>query len=162
MEEIPGAVVEETWRELATFSTAQAKRYMKHIGKAQPYLLAFVLGTTEDLSTDAHELANYMFVVIHRIFEKAAGKIGRVTDRKIDAMHEQNESFIASFENANERFLERAAKTVASKQPFVMKYVVETLVEAPESDEPVELTDEESGQIFLTLKTVIDLLDAAA
>ena len=44
-----------------------------------------------------------------------------------------------------------------------MKYVVETLIEAPEGDEdPVELTEEDVGYLFLLLKTVVDLLDKAA
>jgi hypothetical protein len=32
-------------------------------------------------------------------------------------------------------------------------------MEAPEEEEPVELTEEDVGYIFLLLKTVIDVLD---
>jgi hypothetical protein len=47
----------------------------------------------------------------------------------------------------------------SSSQPFVLKYVTEALLE--ESDPSLSLTEEESGLIFLTLKTVIDALDEA-
>ncbi|MBI4490873.1 MAG: hypothetical protein HY694_17450 [Deltaproteobacteria bacterium] len=47
----------------------------------------------------------------------------------------------------------------SSSQPFVLKYVAEALLE--ESDPSLSLTEEESGLIFLTLKTVIDALDEA-
>jgi len=40
-----------------------------------------------------------------------------------------------------------------------MKYVVETLMEAPEDEDPVALTEEDMGYLFLLLKTVVDLLD---
>ena len=47
-----------------------------------------------------------------------------------------------------------------SSQPYVMKYVVETLIEAPEEENPVALTDEDTGFLFLLLKTVVDVLDS--
>ncbi len=62
----------------------------------------------------------------------------------------------------HERFFERIARVQVSKQPYVMKYVVETLIEAPEEEDPVELTEEDVGYLFLLLKTVVDLLDEAA
>ena len=46
-----------------------------------------------------------------------------------------------------------------SGQPYVMKYVVETLMEAPKDEDPVDLTEEDIGYLFMLLKTVVDLLD---
>ena len=40
-----------------------------------------------------------------------------------------------------------------------MKYVVETLIEAPEDEIQVNLTEEDKGYLFLLLKTVVDMLD---
>jgi hypothetical protein len=40
-----------------------------------------------------------------------------------------------------------------------MRYVVETLIEAPEEEDPVALSDEDIGFLFLLLKTVVDVLD---
>lgn len=62
-------------------------------------------------------------------------------------------------EGAHEKFIERVAKVESSRQPFVMRYLVETLIEAPEGDDAVALTEEETGTLFLVLKTVIDVLD---
>ena len=39
-----------------------------------------------------------------------------------------------------------------------MKYVVETLLEPPEVEDAIELTDEDIGFLFLLLKTVVDIL----
>jgi len=49
----------------------------------------------------------------------------------------------------------------ASRQPHVMRYVVESLMETEGGPYPVELTEEEIGTLFLVLKTVIDVLDDA-
>lgn len=64
-----------------------------------------------------------------------------------------------SLEGTDEKFLERIAEIQISGQPYVMKYVLETLMEAPEEEEPIALTEEDIGYLFLLFKTVVDLLD---
>ncbi len=162
MQDIAGELVENTWREVSSFSEAQVKKYAKRLIKEQPHLGSFVLHFTVSLRREAHELAYYLFSVIYRIFEKAAGKIRRIPPERIIEAYEETEAFVGSFEKAHERFLERAAIRMIGPQPFVVKYLTEALMEAPENEDPVELSDEESGQIFLVLKTVINLLDEQA
>jgi hypothetical protein len=156
---IPEALVEETWKEVGSLSTDEAQRSMSQIAKSQPDLLAFVMGTTGDLQSDAQQVAVYLFVVIHRMFEKAAGGIKRAEPQAIDAAYDRNEAFLGKFEGAHSRFLKRAAESMISSQPFVMKYLVEALMEPPEGDDPVILSDEETGVLFLVLKTVVDIFD---
>jgi hypothetical protein len=157
---IPEALVEETWLEVGAFSESQARRQMEQIAKSQPALLAFVLATTGDLPTDAQQVAVYLYAVIHRMFEKSAGRLTPATPQSVEAAYEGNQAFLGKFEHAHERFLEKAAESVASSQPFVMKYLVEALMETPEGDDPVVLSDEDIGLIFLVLKTAVDILDA--
>jgi uncharacterized protein YrzB (UPF0473 family) len=76
--------------------------------------------------------------------------------------YEKNEKLILSLEGAHEKFYDRIARVQLSEQPYVMKYVVEAPIEMTEDDDPVELTDNDMGIIFLFLKTVIDLLNQAA
>lgn len=157
---IPEALVEETWLEVGALSESQARKQMEQIAKSQPALLAFVLAATADLPTDAQQVAVYLYAVIHRMFEKSAGRLTPATPQAVEAAFEGNKTFLGKFEHAHERFLEKAAETAASSQPFVMKYLVEALLESPEGDDPVVLSDEEIGLIFLVLKTAIDILDA--
>jgi hypothetical protein len=163
MEMIPADLVEETWREVGSSSTAQAKSLMNRLGKSQNNLLSFVVIFTQELEPDAHGLAVYLFTVIFRIFEKASsGRIRRVRQGEIVAAYERTEQFVEKFIGAHERFLEAAAISLTSTQPFVMQYLLEALLEAPEEEEPVILSDEDSGQIFLVLSTAIGLIDRAA
>jgi hypothetical protein len=157
---ISEAQVEETWREVGALSETQARSQMDQIAKSQPSLLAFILGATGDLRTDAQQATVYLYAVIHRMFEKTAGRLTPATPKGIAAAYEGNQAYVAKFQHAHERFLEKAAESVTSPQPFVMKYLVEALMETPEGEEPLVLSDEEIGQIFLVLKTVIDVLDA--
>ena len=161
MEPIPEELVEETWQECAGFSPTRAQKEIIKVSKNQPDLLAFMLEFTQDLNQEVRELAIYMFYVICRMFQKSArGKIKRISDEEIIECYESNEELMESLEGAHEKFLERIAGVQLLGQPYVMKYVVETLFEAPEGEDPVRLTEQDTGYLFLLFKTIIDLLDS--
>jgi len=156
---IPEALVEETWREMESWSDDDIRQLIKRITKTQGYLFVFVMESLKDLSVGAQELALYVFAMIQRMFWKAAGRVRRARPREIEAAYERNEEFLGRFVNAHERFLERAAKSMDNPQPFVMKYLVEALMEAPTGKDPVALSEDETGEIFLILKTAIEVLE---
>jgi len=162
VELISEKLVEETWQEVATFSPIRARKEMEKLGGKQPDLLNFMVIFTQDMDQDLKELAMYMFFIVYRMFEKGfKKKIRKISANEIIKCHESNEKLIEKLEGAHEKFLERIAKTQILVQPFVMKYVLETLMEMPEEEDPVELTDEDTGYLFLLFKTVIELLDQA-
>ena len=159
MHVIPEALVEETWREVGSLTPDQAIQEMEHLGKRQPELVRFMLELTQDLGGEGHELAFYVFFVVVRMFEKDhGGKIRKIPAAKIIKSFEANQDQMERLALAHERFLERIAETEFWEQPYVLKYVVEALMEAPEGDDPVQLSEEDFGLIFLLLKTVIDVL----
>ena len=160
MESISEVVVEKTWKEFAAFPPEKVHKETHKISKHQPNLLAFMMEFTQELSQEVKELAIYMFYVLYRMFEKSSKKkIKMVSAEEIINCYEKNEHFIKSLEGVHDKFFERIAGVQLSGQPYVMKYVVETLMEAPEDDDPVNLTEEDIGYLFLLLKTVVDLLD---
>jgi hypothetical protein len=160
MEYISEELVEETWQEFASFSPARAQKEMIRISKSQPNLLAFIMEFTKELDQEVRELAIYMFYVICRMFQKGSKRrIKRVSPEEIIKCYDKNEQFIKRLGGAHNKFFERVAGLQFSAQPYVMKYMVETLMEAPEEEDPVALTEDDTGYLFLLLKTVIDLLD---
>lgn len=160
MESIPEALVEETWQEVAGFTLKRAKKEMTKVNKNQPDLVAFTLELTQDLDQEVRELATYMTFVVYRMFEKSASKrIKRISAEEIISCYETNEDLMESLEDVHNKFLERIARVQLSGQPYVVKYVVETLIEAPEEEDPVSLSDKDIGFLFLLLKTVVDVLD---
>jgi uncharacterized FlaG/YvyC family protein len=159
MELIPEELVEETWQEVAGFSPIRGQKEMEKLGKKQPDLLSFMLVFTEDLNPEVKELAIYMFFVVYRIFEKSSKKeIRKIPGKEVEKCYESNEKLVEKTEGIHEKFLERIAKTQVLKQPHVMNYVLTTLMEPDEVD-PIDLTPEDIGYLFLLFKTAIDLLD---
>jgi hypothetical protein len=82
MEAILEAIVEKTWQEVAGFSPDRAKKEMMKIGYSQPELLAFVTESAKEMGRELSELAIYMFVVVYRMFQKAHGKIKKISSRR--------------------------------------------------------------------------------
>ncbi len=159
MEPISEKFVDKTWQEVASFSPIQDSKKMQEMGKNQPELLAFLIASTEDLAPEVKELAIYIAFVVYRIFIGSRSKIKKITSKDIIDCYEYNEDLMSRLEVAHEKFLDRIARVQVSKQPYVMKYVVDALTEESEEGDGVELTDEDKSFLFLLLKTEIDLLD---
>jgi len=160
MEPIPEAIVEKTWQEVAGFSHAKAKKEMMKIGNSQPELLAFVTESSKEMGQEVRELGIYMFLVVYRMFQKAHGKIKKISSEEIIECYEHNESLMERLEGADEKFLDRIASVQSSRQPYVVKYVVDALMEEDdEGKDAVALTEEQKGFVYLLLKTVIDVLE---
>ena len=129
------------------------------IGNSQPELLAFVTELTKEMDQEVKELGIYMFLVVYRMFQRAHGKIKKVSSEEIIEYYEHNEGLMERLEGAHEKFLDRVASVQTSRQPYVVNYVVDALMEEEEGEDAVALTDEQKGFLFLLLKTVIDTLD---
>ncbi|MCJ7594371.1 MAG: hypothetical protein MUO52_06320 [Desulfobacterales bacterium] len=157
---IPERVVEEVWREVGAFDASQAHKEMMKLGKRQPDLLAFVTAFDQDLDREAMELAIYIFFVVYRMFEKGSTKkIKMISAEEIEKCWQETQNLMKRLGGAHNKFFDRAAEVLTSRQPYVMKYVTEAIIEAPDVEDPVALTEEDTGPLFLLLKTVVDVLD---
>lgn len=163
MSEISSETVEAAWQDTARLSDARGRSEMERLGREQPDLLAYVLEATEDLSPPVHALGAYVFMVIWQAFRRSTDRrLPRVKAAAIEAALEKNEDAFAKLQHADTQFLERAAAVRASLQPHVFKYMVETIVEAPDdAEDPVPMTAHEGGTLFLVLTTTIDVLHEA-
>jgi hypothetical protein len=154
--------VEKTWRQVAEFAPDRANKEMTAMGKKQPDLLAFLMAYTDDLRQEVKELAIYIAFVVYKMFsDSSGGNIRRISSKQIVAWYNKNTRLIESIEGAHEKFVDRIAGMQVSKQPYVMKYVLETLMEDAEED-GIDLTEEDIGSLFILLKTEIDVLDERA
>jgi hypothetical protein len=111
------------------------------------------------MGQEVRELVIYMFFVVYRMFQAARGKIKKISSEEIIECYKHNEGLMERFEGTHERFLDRIAPHQTSRQPYVVKYVVDILMEEDEGQEVLALTDEQKGLLFLLLNTVIDVLD---
>jgi hypothetical protein len=153
--------VEKTWRQVAEFAPDRANKEMTAMGKNQPDLLAFLMAYTDDLRQEVKELAIYIGFVVYKMFLDSGGKIPRISSKEIMVTYDENTRLIESLEGAHEKFIDRIAGVQVSKQPYVMKYVLEALMEDTEED-GIDLTKDDIGSLFTLFKTEIEVLDKRA
>lgn len=162
MKIITEKIVDTTWPEVATYSDMQARQAMAKLGERQTELLAFVSTSMEELCPGAAEIGMYVFFVVYRMFEKSCKtKMKRISANKIVLVYESNGEMILNLEGAHDRFFERVSEIGTAKQPHVMRYILEAIMEADQDPDPVYLSEDEIGSLFLILKTVTDVLDIA-
>jgi hypothetical protein len=161
MEPLSEEFVEKTWKVVAGFSAAKANREMLAMSKDQPDLLAFLMAYTDDLQQEVKELAIYIAFVVYKMFHDTAGKVPKISSREIMARYDDNARFLEGLEGAHEKIIDRIAKVTVSKQPYVINYVLEALME-DSGEDSVDLTDEDIGLLFMLLKTEIEVLDNRA
>ena len=158
MDPLSEGFVEKTWQEVAKFTPDRANKEMIAMGKNQPDLLAFLMAYTDDLQQEAKELAFYIAFVVYKMFLESMGKVPKISAKEIMAKYDENTRLIESIEGAHEEFINRIAIVQVSKQPYVMKYVLEALIEDAEED-GIDLTEEDIGSLYILFKTEIEVLD---
>ena len=159
---IPERTVEAAWKEVSSLPESKAQQYIEKITQSQPALMVFVLASMEDLGREAQELGLFIFVIILRMFETHFGsKLKTVEIEAVERLRHDTEQSLVALDGADETALEDAAISQASAQPFVMKYIAEALLD-PDPQDGVNLTEEEIGEIVITMKTAVDALQEAA
>jgi hypothetical protein len=161
MDTLSEEFVEKTWQKVAEFTPDRANKEMLAMGKNQPDLLAFLIAYTDDLQQEVKELAIYIAFVVYKMFLDSSGKIPRISSKEIMARYNENTRFVESLEGAHEKFMDKVASVQVSKQPYVMKYVLEALMEDSE-EHGIDLTEESTGSLFILFKTEIEVLDKRA
>lgn len=161
MSQITSQVVETVWEEVNGLSPERGRKEIDRVAQSQPDLLPFVLARLQDCRSQAQELGVYLCYLVLRVFEQGSpDRLPRVPGAELERQVERNEETLGRLEAA--RFPQAAAAAAErSRQPEVAKLVVEALAESPEDTDGLVLTDQERAAMFLTLQTVIDVLDDA-
>jgi hypothetical protein len=159
MKPIPEEIVRRTWLEVAGFSTLRANIEIMKIGKNQPELLAFMAESINKMDQEVNELGFSMFFVVYRIFQKAQGKIKKISTEEITECYEHNKILMEKLEECYGNFFNRVTNIEIFRQAHLFKYVVDSLMEEEEWEDALALTEEQKTFLFFLLKTVIDVLD---
>ena len=154
-EVIPEKLVDYTWQEVASFSTERANREIIEINHKQPEIVTFLIGLTKGMSEEARALPIYLFLVVHRMFQSRRKKVNRVSKEEISERYKYNKGLFETLGLIYDGF----SSIQMSRQPYVMKYVLDALAEKDGCEQSVPLSEEHKGFIFLLLKTVVDILD---
>lgn len=160
MKPIAEALIEEACREVAELDAADLAARMRALGRRQPQLLAFVMSTCEELDPATAELGIYVFFVIHRIFERAAGvALAQVSEERLLAAEEDTDELLGAMSDADAGFLECIAAADFSDQPELIGYIVDVLAGYGDEEGETRLSGEEQWLLFSMLHTVVAVLD---
>ncbi len=160
MEPLSEELVDKTWKEMSDVTPEEAYEQSVDLSKEQPAVMSFILEMTEDIDLDIRELVIYLFFVVHRMFERGYGKkIEEITYDEITGVYRENKQFIGGLEGAYEKLFEGLAMEQMSAQPYLIRYIVESLVAVAEADDPILPEEEDIGYIFLLMKSIIDVLN---
>ncbi|HOP85281.1 MAG TPA: hypothetical protein PLM71_05935 [Syntrophorhabdaceae bacterium] len=152
-------IVVKTYMDVAGFAPHKIQREMEKLNKDQPDLFYFVLTSLEEMDEDVRDLGIYLFFVVYMMFKKAYKKINRVTFDDIDETYDYNLKILDTIEHGDENALMDFAEKEMVKQPYVMKYITEALMEEDDEYDEISLKADDKGFLFLFLKTITDILD---
>ncbi len=160
MEPVPAEIVEKTWKRMASLSPRTIPKLIQRMTKEQPVVLAYLMAVDDDiLNQDERELLLYLGVVIWQIMSQGAKPLPRVTEEILDDAEARNVKMAEYLQGETEEGLVEATRKIIGsyRQPEVLRYIVEAIMEEPEEDCLVR--NDNKGIMLLDLKTVIDSFD---
>lgn len=152
-------IIEATLLEIGNLTDEMAADSVDKLTSRQMDLNAFVINSLEEHPPEAVELGFYIFFVVYRMFETACGKkLKKIPADKIMSVYDENQLLFESLQVSEEGFADRVINMEDLLQPYVTEYIFEAMLE--EDEDSIILSQLEVGFIYLTLKTVVDVLDS--
>lgn len=135
---------------------------MQEFTEEQPALFGYVMTMGESLGQDSRETALFISLVVWRAFQIATGQpVPTIEEDDLIACDDRNTEVLVGLDGKpDEEFLLTGLKE-GSRQPWLMQYVVTSIMEPPETEDDPVIPEDETGMLYIILKTVIDALDNA-
>jgi hypothetical protein len=130
--------------------------------KAQPAICDFVVELTNESSQQIQEITLFLAYMIFKAVEAGrTAALDPVTPKAIEAAYHDSEVWIDRVSQAAGTDLDAtiASSLEQDTEPFLLQYVISELNESLEDGS--DLNDEEKGEVFFVLKTVISSLAAS-
>ncbi|RJP76079.1 MAG: hypothetical protein C4522_19110 [Desulfobacteraceae bacterium] len=160
MKIITEQIIEQTRQEILSYKKDKIDVEFSRFCQRQPNLTDFIIEFTQDQNQEAIERCLFIFFVICRAFENSTEKrISPISFDEIETIFEKNETLIVNMKGIHERFFERITMVRLLNQPFLLKYITQSLLE--ESNNEYLFSEKETGYLFFLLITVIDVFDEA-
>ena len=124
--------------------------------RAQPAVCDFVVELTNESGQKIQELSLFLSYMVFKTIEVSDIRGAEiVTSEAIETAYQQTETWMADVSEAEGVALEQAIVRSLQRdtEPHLLQYVISELNEPMEDG--AELNDEEKGEVFFVLKTVI-------
>ena len=156
---ITGESVEKACAQVGEYNDAMMMTEFDRFFKAQPAICDFVVELTNESSQQIQEITLFLAYMIFKAVEAGqAADVDAVTPNAIEAAYHDSEMWIDRVSQAQGMDVEAAVGSSLEQdtEPFLLQYVISELNESLENGS--ELNDEEKGEVFFVLKTVISSL----
>ena len=153
---VTGESVETACAEVGEYTDDRMVGEFDRFFHAQPAVCEFIIELTQESGQKIQELSLFLsYIVFKAIGIEQAGNVNTVKQEDIEAAYRNTESWMNQVGQAKSAELRStiAASLNQDTEPFLLQYVISELNEPIEAD--VELNDEEKGEVFFVLKTII-------
>lgn len=152
-------VVEQACTEVGDYSEEQMASEFERFFKAQPELCDFVVELTGDSEPKIQELSLFLSYMVFKAVQKTQpAELPAVTQAMIEEAFRQSEAWIEKFSRVEKDAVHSSMLSSfgADSEPHLLHYVITEINQMP--DDGTCLTDEQKGEVFFVLKTVISTL----
>ena len=156
---ITGDSVEKACSEVGEYSDEKMVGEFDRFFREQPAICEFVVELTHESGQKIQELSLFLAYMVFKAIEmNEPNTLAPVTSEAIEAAYRDSESWIERISATESEELEStiAASLQKDTEPYLLQYVISEL-NAP-LDDGSALDDEEKGEVFFVLKTVISSL----
>ncbi len=165
MMDINAELVDKICAGLANADDQQIDDELEAVVTAQPDLLDFLLESLGEAGADAEDLGMYLFLVIWQTTTLAAAPLvpSSISDQQITAAYQKNVALMTRMGRSTAPFEEKMETLLNDSPSELLSFLLEALADSDSenNDEDYQLTDAERSMLFLTIKTVVDVLEAA-
>ena len=152
--------VEKACSEVGEYSDDHMVNEFDRFFHAQPAVCEFIVELTHDSGHKIQELTLFLSYMIFKALEiERTGAVNVINPEDIEAAYRETESWMTQVSQAEGNELQSAiaASLQRDTEPHLLQYIVSELNEPMEDG--AELTDEEKGEVFFLLKTIISSLN---
>ena len=153
---VSGESVEKACSTVGRYSDEQMVDEFDRFFRAQPAVCDFIVELTHESSQKIQELSLFLSYMVFKTMDVSdTGPAAMVSVEHIEVAYKQTEAWMANVSDAEGAELEQAIVRSLRKdtEPHLLQYVISELNEPLEDG--TELNDEEKGEVFFILKTII-------
>jgi hypothetical protein len=153
---ISGATIEKACSDVGHYSDEKMVKEFDRFFQAQPAVCEFILELTHESGQKIQELSLFLSYMIFKTVETSKTDTAvAITPDDVEAAYRDTETWMTRVSEAAGAELQDSIVRSLQKdtEPHLLQYVISELNEPLENG--VELNDEEKGEIFFVLKTVI-------
>ena len=159
---ITSDTVEQACSEVSDFSEQEMAAEFERFFKAQPELCDFVVELTSDSDQKIQELSLFLSYMVFKTVERDRTALPAISQMAIENAFRESEKWIEKLHDIQSSEVQSSIVSALDREnePYLLQYVIGEINETLQDG--TQLADEEKGEVFFVLKTVISTLSGSA